>query len=88
MSEVAIGRKQSPEAIAKRLAAMVGFVFTEEHRRKLSEAQKGKKWTEEQKAKVRGKTMSLEACAKMSAAKMGKPWSEARRNVATKIASL
>ena len=79
--ETNIGRKQSPETIAKRVAARASYVFTTEHRQKLSEAMTGKKWTEEQKAKVRGRVMSPEARAKMSAAKMGKPWSEERRNV-------
>lgn len=37
-----LGKKQSPETIAKRVVKLKGRVFTKEHRRKISESQKGK----------------------------------------------
>ena len=51
-------------------------IFTEEHRRKLSESQKGKKHSEEHKRKIsesgKGKVMSEESKRKISDAKKGK----------------
>ncbi len=38
-----LGKKQLPETIAKRIPKLRGRIFTEEHRRKISEAQKGEK---------------------------------------------
>lgn len=75
------GRKQTPEAIEKTAAASRGLKRSEETRRRMSEALKGKNtgpWSEERKARfaelgggMRGKFHSEEAKAKMSAAKRG-----------------
>lgn len=50
------GRKQTPEHIAKRVRARREngtYTFTDEHRRNLSEAHKGNRWTEETRNKMR-----------------------------------
>src|SRR6185436_13274773 len=38
-----LGKKQSKETIAKRVLKLKGRIFSEEHKRKISEAQKGEK---------------------------------------------
>lgn len=44
-----IGRKQSPEEIAKRVASMKGYRHSDETKQKMSIAQKGRHWTKEQR---------------------------------------
>lgn len=73
------GRKQSKETIRKRVAARSWYKPTPKHRQKMSKIMTGKTWSEESKAKIKGRTITEEAKAKMSAAKKGKPWTEARR---------
>lgn len=64
-----VGQKRTPEQCARLSAALIGIshgkgrTFSEEHKRKLSEARRGKK-------------RSLETCAKMSAAMKGHVVSE------------
>ena len=76
------GKKQSPESIAKRVANSVGkgtygMKFTEEHKKKLSEARMGKEpWN-------KGKQLSDEIREKLSAAHMGQvPWNKGKHHVA------
>jgi hypothetical protein len=55
---------------------MRGRKFTEEHRRKISEAHKGRKWTDEQRQRaserLKGRKLSPETCAKLSEIRKGK----------------
>jgi very-short-patch-repair endonuclease len=61
-------------------------VLTDEHRRKLSEANKGKTFSEERKRKIaeagKGRVQSEETKAKLSAMQKGKPLSPERREKA------
>ena len=64
----------------------LGIVPSAEHRQKVSEANKGRKMTETQRAdysrRFKGKVVSAETRAKLSASKMGqKPTDEARKNM-------
>jgi group I intron endonuclease len=58
MSVAAMGRKRSPESIAKSAAALVGNKYcagktlSPERRQRISEANKGRKWTDEQRARM------------------------------------
>lgn len=49
------GVKPSPETLARRSVALKGRIFSEEHRKKLSQAQKGKKieWSDERREHYR-----------------------------------
>ena len=78
-----IGTSCSEESNAKRSASMKGRPMSEEHKTKISSANKGKSkgpQSEEHKAKLstanKGKSTSKQSRAKMSAAKIGIPKSE------------
>lgn len=62
---------------------VVNYVWTDEHRRKISEAGMGRKHTEEFKQMVsrihKGKVLSTETRSKISASRTGKKWTEAQR---------
>lgn len=77
----------SRESIIKRSITQKGKKLSEEHRRKLSESQKGKKrkpLSEETKRKIgeasKGRKASEETRRKLSEAHIGKPLSEERKN--------
>jgi len=78
------GKKQTPETIAKRKAAMMGHIVSEETRRKIALANTGKKHTPEIIAQIsaanigripwnKGKTLSKEHRFNLSASHQGKP---------------
>lgn len=62
---------------------VVNYVWTEEHRKKISEAGMGKRHTPEAKEKIRqanvGRTFSAQTIKLMSDARKGVPWTEAQR---------
>ena len=62
---------------------VVNYVWTEEHRKKISEAGMGKRHTPETKEKIRqanvGRTFSEQTLKLMSDARKGKSWTEAQR---------
>lgn len=62
---------------------VVNYVWTEEHRKKISEAGMGKRHTPETKEKIRqanvGRTFSEQTLKLMSDARKGIPWTEAQR---------
>ena len=62
---------------------VVNYVWTEEHRKKISEAGMGKRHTPEAKEKIRqanvGRTFSAQTIKLMSDARKGIPWTEAQR---------
>ena len=62
---------------------VVNYVWTEEHRKKISEAGMGKRHTPETKEKIRqanvGRTFSAQTLKLMSDARKGTPWTEAQR---------
>lgn len=62
---------------------VVDYIFTEEHRQKISEAGIGKKHTEDSKEKIRqanlNRVFSPETIIKMSEARKGVPYTEAQR---------
>jgi 5-methylcytosine-specific restriction endonuclease McrA len=79
-----IGRKQSAETIAKRIAKTTGMKRTAEQRKRMSEAAKGRVLSEEHKEKMRsfrlGKKASKESRLKMSESAKGKnTWSRGRK---------
>lgn len=84
-----LGKKQSPETIAKKCAALKGRQVSEETRRKIGEKNKinssGKSPSAHTRkllseaSKGRTHSVSEDARARMSAAKKGKPWTEAQR---------
>ena len=47
-----IGNKPSPETLLKRSISLKGRIFTQEHKNKISESHKGKKFSEETKRKM------------------------------------
>ncbi len=71
MRQRKVGQTLRPDRIAKLVAANTGRVVSEETRRKISEAQKGKP--------RKGFTPTPEHRAKLSAAKKGKPFSDEHR---------
>ena len=79
-----IGRKHTPEEIEKMRIASTGVKQSDETRKKKSEANKGKPWSEARRAVHKqawnkGVKQSDETRKKKSEANKGKPWSEARR---------
>lgn len=78
MSESHKGNKLTADIKDKISAALKGRVFTDEHRRKLSEAHKGKKnphseeWRKKVSQATKGRTCTEETKRKMSVAKSGK----------------
>lgn len=76
----ALGRKQSPESIAKMKATKLA-TLTPERRENIAAAKRGKKWSDERKAAhslaLKGRKHSEETRAKISAAHIG------RRNLAS-----
>ena len=58
--QTSIGRKQSPETIEKRIAPLRGVSLSEEHRRKIAEAQRG------ENSYMWGKTIPLETVRKIA----------------------
>ena len=83
MSAAKIGKKQSPEYIAKRVAPLIGRKQPRDAIERGAAARRGRLLTEEHKAKLsaakKGKKLSPERVAQMSEALKGKPWSDARR---------
>lgn len=76
IAAVQIGRKQSPEAIAKRIAHQIGRPLSAAHRAKLSAWQVGKKLTPEHRAKLSTSHLGIkpsdETRAKRSASMRGR----------------
>lgn len=52
MSEAGKRRKHSPESIAKRVASRIGVPLSEEHKKKIGDANRGRVMSAEQKAKL------------------------------------
>jgi hypothetical protein len=83
-SSKGITRVNSEETRRKMSLAKVGRHLSEEHRRKIGDAGRGKMHSLESRKKMSllhtGKVMSDEACRKMSEAKKGKvPWNKGRK---------
>lgn len=78
-----LGKKQSPEVIAKRIAPLIGRKQPRYAVEMAAAKRRGKKLSEEHKAKLSkahtGKSNSEDVRMKLSKANKGKPWSAARR---------
>jgi hypothetical protein len=77
------GQKHTPEAIERIRAALFNRPCLEETREKISIANQGRKHTEFEKVKMKGRIVSLETRRKMSEARKGKklgPPSQAHRD--------
>jgi hypothetical protein len=83
MSAAKIGKKQDPDAVARRIAPLFGRKQPRHAVEICAEKRRGKALSEEHKAKLSaahmGKTVSDAARASLSAANKGKPWGEKRR---------
>jgi hypothetical protein len=81
--EAKLGKKQSPELIAKRMASRKGRPLSPEHRMRLSAAKKGIPKSDGHRAKLsaanRGKRLSPETCAKLSAIRRGRTLAQEHR---------
>lgn len=81
------GRKDNGTGILRNLTdggeGLTGLILSEEHRRKIGEAQRGRKHSEETRRKrseaLRGRVFSEETLLKMREAQLGKKFSEERR---------
>jgi hypothetical protein len=82
------GFKLSPETCAKLSAIRRGIPKSAEHKRKISEAHKGKhpsaKTRARMSASAKKKRLSPEHKAKIGLARKGKPWSQSRRDAYNK----
>lgn len=83
MSDAKLGKKQSTEYIAKRVAPLIGRKQPREAVEASASKRRGRKLSDEHKAKLSaahtGKVVSPEVRAALSAANKGKPWSDKRR---------
>ena len=83
MRNAKLGKKQSPENIAKRIAPLIGRKQPREAVEKAVAKRIGKQLSEAHRKKIseshKGKMVSDAARKSLSLANKGKPWSEARR---------
>ena len=74
---VHVGRKQSAQEIANRIAALKGRIVSAETREKIGAKQRGRK----------RRPLTAAECAARSVAQKGKPWTEKRRATQDKISA-
>lgn len=79
ISKALSGKPQSPARVAA-ASKLRGVPRTDEVRRKMSEAKKGKPFPEAQRQRMLGRKLSDDHRAAMSKGRKGVPWTQARRD--------
>lgn len=74
-----VKKTYTPESYARLLASRIGKKHTEEHKRKISEAGKGRKWSQETRAKSAGRKHSEETKELIREKNIGRVISEETR---------